>query len=186
MLPRRISSAEEARQHYQQVISSYRDLQLTEFETGWVIREIPSEQEFAQGRDLGQGISIVDRETGAVTSHSSQPWTLSAKQYTAARQTGALAGRQIWPWTAPETRSMVEAIRQEGNRRTLEVTELAEDLWMVTPQPMPDEPTHSEVSYAADGQKLTIWEYPSTTATAYPAQKGAGQISGRLVYPIPT
>lgn len=183
MLPRRITSTEEARQHYRTVISRARELDLMEFETGWIVYSRLTPEEIAKGQQLGLAAQIIDRETGTITGHASGPWATYAREHSAAKKSGRTVGRQIWPWTEQQAKLVVRASRQELGRREYLVTPAAEDHWTVTPQPRAEDPQPPDVSYAVDGQSLTAWEYPGSDAMHYLREKAAGQVTGRRVYP---
>ncbi|RIV34365.1 hypothetical protein D2L64_23565 [Micromonospora radicis] len=93
-------SSEEARQLMARLLGTDNPVTVFQFEFGWAAQETLSPRQRAQGRQLGQGVFIID-QTGVVTAHPSLPPPLIIKRYAAARREGRITGRQIWPVPDP-------------------------------------------------------------------------------------
>jgi hypothetical protein len=91
---------EQARQLMTRLLGTSNPVAVFPFEFGWAAQETLSPQDRAQGRQLGQGVFIID-ETGVVTAHPSLPPPLVMKRYATARREGRITGRQVWPKTDP-------------------------------------------------------------------------------------
>ena len=93
-------SREEARQLMTRLLGTDNPVAVFPFEFGWAAQETLSPQQRTQGRQLGQGVFIID-QTGVVTAHPSLPPPLIMNRYAAARREGRITGRQVWPATDP-------------------------------------------------------------------------------------
>ncbi|WP_092383327.1 hypothetical protein [Micromonospora phaseoli] len=93
-------SMEDARQLMTRLLGTDNPVAIFPFEFGWAAQETLSPAQRTQGRQLGQGVFIID-QTGLVTAHPSLPPPLIMKRYAAARLKGQITGRQVWPAPNP-------------------------------------------------------------------------------------
>ncbi|MGI5219912.1 hypothetical protein [Nocardia sp. CA-290969] len=85
-------------QYLTQVFSPDRQHTILETEYGWVCRPVLTQQEIAQGQDLGLGNYVVNKVSGVVTAHRSLPPDLIGQEYDQAIRAGQpVQGAQIYP-----------------------------------------------------------------------------------------
>ena len=78
------------------VLATSDPIRMYPFEFGWLAKRQLSAQARAQGRTLGQGSLIIDRD-GTVTVQSSLSTRMLIDQYVEARREGRIVGRKVWP-----------------------------------------------------------------------------------------
>jgi hypothetical protein len=88
---------EEAKSLLEGLFGGHREVAMTPFEYGWVATPVLSDEERSQGRGLGMGRYVIDRDARVITTQQSLGSRMIARRYAEARRQGRITGRQIWP-----------------------------------------------------------------------------------------
>ncbi|MEU1982969.1 hypothetical protein [Nocardia sp. NPDC019395] len=99
-MPDPLETPQQVRQYLATALNSSRQFRVLPTQFGWACREVLTQEEIQSGQAMGLGSYVVNRQTAAITAHTSMPLEVIAQEYDQAIQTGRqVQGYQVYPPT---------------------------------------------------------------------------------------